>query len=68
MNIDDLLGECVKVFLFCFARNRGEKKDFHGALCCSGEAPEKEHAPPREKPRCERRPRRARRSAVKPLR
>lgn len=37
MNLDDLLTECAKVILFCFARNRGEKKDYKGELCCSGE-------------------------------
>jgi len=62
MNIDDILGECAKVFLYCFVRNRGEKKDFHGALCCSGEAPERhrDHVA-HEKSRCARRPRRVRR-------
>ena len=42
MNLDDLLTECAKVLLFSFARNRGEKKDYRGELCCSGEPPKKE--------------------------
>lgn len=37
MNLDDLLTECAKVILFSFARHRGEKKDYKGDLCCSGE-------------------------------